>query len=181
MNHTMVDLETLSLDNDALILSIGAVEFDGDTLELTGRELFVPVARELQAEKWGRHVSSETVRWWSQQSDAAQQAALFHPQASMLDKALTTFSYWRGGQGGPIWAAPTIFDIVVLGGAYDATSGIRPWNYRDVRDGSTLLRTVVSLDRMFEGTPHNALDDARHQAKRVLSTLRALRATGLLA
>ncbi|HBA8665562.1 TPA: 3'-5' exoribonuclease, partial [Escherichia coli] len=62
---------------------------------------------------------------------------------------------------------------VILRRSYERQEIPCPWRYHNDRD----VRTIVELGKAidfdartaipFEGVPHNALDDARHQAKQV--------------
>lgn len=72
-----------------------------------------------------------------------------------------------------VWGNGATFDNVILRGAYARTGHLCPWafwNDHDVRTIVTLGRATgfdPKLDMPFDGVMHNALDDARHQAKYV--------------
>jgi hypothetical protein len=182
ITQVMVDIETLDTGTDALILSIGAVEFrpagvNGEILPVLGREYYCPISQQLQSQKWKRTTSQATVAWWDRQAEEAQRV-LHDPSAVMLDKALLDFSMWLGGQGQQIWANPAMFDVVILESAYRATSLVIPWSHRQPRCYKT-LRGIIELrgggEQMeFLGTPHNALDDAKYQALNAAKWLRLL-------
>ncbi|HHB9818735.1 TPA: 3'-5' exonuclease, partial [Salmonella enterica] len=72
-----------------------------------------------------------------------------------------------------VWGNGATFDNVILRGAYERAGKICPWpfwNDHDVRTLVTLGRSIgfdPKKDMPFIGEQHNALADARHQAKYV--------------
>lgn len=72
-----------------------------------------------------------------------------------------------------VWGNGANFDNVILRGAYERSGQLCPWafwNDHDVRTIVTLGRTIgfdPKRDMPFDGDMHNALADARHQAKYV--------------
>lgn len=72
-----------------------------------------------------------------------------------------------------VWGNGATFDNVILRGAYERAGHTCPWKFWNDSD----VRTIVLLGRAvgfapkrempFEGDAHNALADARHQAKYV--------------
>lgn len=72
-----------------------------------------------------------------------------------------------------VWGNGATFDNVILRGAYERAGQICPWAYwndHDVRTIVTLGRSIgfdPKMDMPFDGERHNALADARHQAKYV--------------
>ena len=164
----MIDIETLGTRPGSAIVQIGAVKFE-------------PTAHELGAEFEGTIspvqpkmcIEGSTVRWWMNQSDSARQRVFpYQPDYGSLEDALDAFS--RFYDGSPIWAHGVTFDIVLLEVAYHHHGRRPPWTYRDIRDTRTLFALRPDITLPFTGTEHNALDDARHQAKHVQAILRAL-------
>lgn len=162
IKRVMVDLETLDSGNNALILSIGAVEFCPETG--LGREFYGVALREGQVERYARTVSVSTVEWWAQQSAEAQKV-FTDPGANALDVVLKNFAAWFGGDG-QVWGYGSTFDNVVLRNAFKAVGVACPWSYRNDMCHRTLLNLGKGLVEVpaREGTHHNALDDARYQA-----------------
>lgn len=72
-----------------------------------------------------------------------------------------------------VWGNGATFDNVILRGAYERAGQVCPWQFWNDHD----VRTIVTLGRVvgfdpkrdmpFDGVAHNALADARHQAKYV--------------
>jgi exodeoxyribonuclease VIII len=72
-----------------------------------------------------------------------------------------------------VWGNGATFDNVILRNSYSRTGINCPWKFTNDRD----VRTIVALGKAvgceprhqipFDGDAHNALADARHQAKYV--------------
>jgi len=175
MNHLMLDIETLGNGPRAVIAAIGAVFFNPLTGELG--ESFYRVVDVADAAKYGE-MDAGTIRWWMQQSDEAR--AIFNQnERYSLKKAIADFSDYIVVNAENIaklavWGNGCTLDNVIVSSAYSALKLQRPWFYsgdRDVRTVVDLGRTLLNFDPKthmpFEGTVHNAVDDAIHQAKYV--------------
>lgn len=166
IDRVMVDIETLGLEPGVAILSIGAVRFDtggiGDTFE-------VNVDLE-SCEAAGLEIDANTLSWWLDQDEAAQHVLTGGME---LGKALWQFSeFYRPAN--EIWAYSPAFDCAILEAAYDAAGMSSPWTYKDQRDCRTLSALPIAVDVEQEGTEHDALDDAKYQARTVAATLREM-------
>jgi hypothetical protein len=175
--HLMIDLETLSLRQDAAILSIGAVLFNIETGEIETDNLHIGIAM-LDQPNYG-HIDPDTVAWWLKQPNEAQQSITHLTRHGMLlADALEELRFFVENLTNPehvrVWSNGATFDIVTLDNAYARHGKRSPWNFwnhRDVRTivemGRTLLDFDPKHDMPFEGIQHNALADAIHQAKYV--------------
>lgn len=174
--HVMIDIESLSLQPDALILSIGAVTFTCKSNDgpIFGQELLlVPsISEQLIA---GRHVDQSTQDWWAgAQNDAARQHWL-HPDKtiSMYDALIQLRSFCRDAH--TVWANGVVFDISVLEHAFRQKSIQVPWRYNIIRDA----RTVYDITKGVSGRPefvedptevaHHPISDCRIQVRRLWS------------
>ncbi|ENN8377996.1 3'-5' exoribonuclease [Providencia rettgeri] len=170
--HLMVDLETMSNKGNAAIVSIGAVTFEPTTGEIG--PTFYSVVDLRSCERAGLHIDADTVLWWIKQSAEARAEIVglnYELEEALAD--LNLFAERVLTDDVQVWGNGVDFDNVILRNAYDAV-GLDPfwkhWNNRCVR-------TIVELGRNagidpkttlpFIGEPHNALDDAIHQAKYV--------------
>ncbi|WP_096854756.1 exonuclease [Escherichia coli] len=168
--HLSVDLETMGTNPDAPINSIGGKFFDPATGEM-GPEF----SKAIDLETSGGIIDRKTIKWWAKQSREAQ-SAIFTDEIS-LDVALRLFiEFIEKNSGGcfvQVWGNGANFDNVILRRSYERQGIPCPWLYYNDRDVRTIveLGNAIGFDvRMaipFEGVPHNALDDARHQAKQV--------------
>ncbi|MHA0423225.1 3'-5' exonuclease, partial [Escherichia coli] len=169
-NHLSVDLETMGKNPDAPIISIGAIFFDPQTGDM-GPEF----SKTIDLETAGGAIDRDTIKWWLKQSCEAQSAIL--TDEIPLDDALLQLREFIDENSGEffvqVWGNGTNFDNVILRRSYERQGIPCPWRYHNDRD----VRTIVELGKTigfdartaipFEGVPHNALDDARHQAKYV--------------
>ncbi|EEV4692598.1 exonuclease [Escherichia coli] len=168
--HLSVDLETMGTNPDAPINSIGGKFFDPATGEM-GPEF----SKAIDLETSGGIIDRKTIKWWAKRSREAQ-SAIFTDEIS-LDVALRLFIEFieknSGGRFVQVWGNGANFDNVILRRSYERQGIPCPWLYYNDRDVRTIveLGNAIGFDvRMaipFEGVPHNALDDARHQAKQV--------------
>ncbi|EOP1128844.1 3'-5' exoribonuclease [Escherichia coli] len=169
-DHLMIDLETMGKNPDAPIISIGAIFFDPQTGDM-GPEF----SKTIDLETAGGVINRDTIKWWLKQSREAQSAIL--TDEIPLDDALLQLREFIDENSGEffvqVWGNGANFDNVILRRSYERQGIPCPWRYCNDRD----VRTIVELGKAidfdartaipFEGERHNALDDARYQAKYV--------------
>lgn len=162
----MFDLETLGTEPGAVILSIGAVQFDLDGIN---DEFYRSVSAQ-SCQDAGLAIDARTIEWWLDQEDEVQDILI---GGDGLAEVLDDFADFYG-DADEIWARGPQFDCKILGHAYEAIGAETPWHYSDPRD----QRTISSLPGYEEpdnvGDEHNALDDAKYQARSVIQTLEPL-------
>lgn len=170
-----VDLETLDVDADATIVSVGAVRFDPYTPEFTALETFYQV---LQLDGQGRSMGNDTICFWMKQGDEARnvfQAADKVELEEMLE-AFTLFCVTNAADGeadidkqyvvDEIWAKPAMFDLSILQHAYAQFGETPPWPHRNSRCLRTLQALYPNIPQPdWVGVKHNSLDDALNQAR----------------
>ena len=76
MIHAMIDLETLSTNPNATILTVGGVKFDPYTSEEPAEGMYFRVDVDSQT-KIGRNVMQETMNWWATQPKEIMEEAYF--------------------------------------------------------------------------------------------------------
>ena len=177
MNRIMVDLETLGTAPGSVILAIGAVRFD-DTKILD--EFYVNINPE-SCIAAGLHMDVSTVMWWMGQSDEARKA-LVAGEALVLQEALAEFGKWALSIGSNVsipvdelWGNGSDFDNVLLAHAFAAAQLPLPWSFRTHRCYRTVRSLVHSVPFEKPAVAHNALEDARAQAKHLVEMLEHLR------
>jgi len=177
--HLMVDLETLGLADDAVIVSIGAVMFDPrgkDTEDSLDDTFYVRISAE-SAQRAGCTIDAGTVMWWLNQSHDAQRELISEDQTS-FNLAITAFGQWIYRSRPPptrVWAKGYDFDISKLRDAFKRASELWPIHFassRCVRTVTELADPEGELPEIGVGVAHNALDDSKRQ---VLSVQRAYR------
>ncbi|MCZ6049733.1 3'-5' exoribonuclease [Escherichia coli] len=171
--HLMIDLETMGTNTNAPIVVIGAVFFDPQTGEIG--PVFYIVISLTDAMNTGAVPDGGTIEWWLKQSSEAR-AAILTDQVKLKD-ALSRFrefiNEYSDEKFVQVWGNGATFDNAILRTSYERLDIPCPWRYHNDRD----VRTIVELGKTidfdartvipFEGVRHNALDDARHQAKYV--------------
>lgn len=186
--HVMIDTETLSTKPNAAIASIGAVVFNMTSCTL--HEEFYHRIDLDSAMRFGE-VSASTLKWWLRQSESARQELAGTsgrtPNTWTLPESLWELRNWilsvrQRAKKVYIWGNGADFDQVILTHAFEATNIKLPWRFYDYEH----VRGLVRLGRMigfdpkrdtpFEGTAHNALEDAKHQARYVMAIQQKLMA-----
>ena len=169
-DHLMLDLETMGKNPDAPIISIGAIFFDPQTGDM-GPEF----SKTIDLETAGGVIDRDTIKWWLKQSREAQSAIM--TDEIPLDDALLQLREFIDENSGEffvqVWGNGANFENTILRRSYERQGIPCPWRYYNDRD----VRTIVELGKAidfdartaipFEGERHNALDDARYQAKYV--------------
>ena len=174
--HVMVDLETMGKKHNAPIVAIGAVVFDPATGSI-GESFYKVVCLESSV-NWGAVIDPSTVIWWLKQSSEAR-SAIVNDDAIPLQDALLQFREFvsdnvaGGSKKAQVWRNGASFDNSILRSSYDCIAEDYPWEYWNDRDVRTMveLGQAISFDPKttipFEGSRHNALADAIHQARYV--------------
>ncbi|EGN2973050.1 exonuclease [Escherichia coli] len=169
-HHLMIDLKTMGTNPDAPIISIGAIFFDPQTGDM-GAEFI----KTIDLETAGGVIDRGAIKYWWKQSREAQSAIM--TDEIPLDDALLQLREFIDENSGEffvqVWGYEASFDNVILRRSYERQGIPCPWSYYNDRD----VRTIVELGKAidfdartaipFEGERHNALDDARYQAKYV--------------
>ena len=168
-----LDLETMSLEDNAAIIQIGACTLDGS-------RKFTVYIDPRSAEKYG-HVDKGTMEFWDKQDPEVRRVVFSGvvPTPDALDQFMTWIAgfnqplsdfrfYTKGGQ-----------DWVWLKNAFYKVFGSFPLHYRSPADMRTLkdVREFCEITDMPEFKParaHDALSDALAQADEIAWTLTRL-------
>ena len=169
MKHVMLDLETVSLANNAALLSIGACEFTSGKVD---RVFHVKM-------DWttclinGLDVDEATIDWWDTQDPEVKKSAFSGTMT--CDQALHLFTLWlesiKGGEEVCIWGNGACSDNIWIKSAYASCNKTVPWSHRNDR----CYRTAVAMLRPEESVQptiaHDALCDAIAQAETLTRVL----------
>ena len=158
--HLMVDLETLAVSPNAVVLSLGAVHFNpwGNGY---GDKLYFKVDLDDQ-DKLGREIDPNTLDWWSKQDTAIMEEAFSPDDRIPLTEAIDQFHKFAWGCEA-FWSHGSVFDIMILENIYRQLNKPFPWNFWQIRDTRTIFDLGFDPD-MPQGEKHNALQDAIRQA-----------------
>lgn len=180
--HMMIDIETLSKKDNAIILSIGAAMFDpksgniGSTFYV--RSDFMKTERKFPGKY---HMDAETISWWMMQSKEAREEVFGgfvkkfgKDQETMVNQFFLFCSMenneqlFNNGGKNPIryWAKGPDFDMRILGKSLEIINQPLPWYYNSKRDVRTFTEHDPGVyDRIKNKDQHNALGDALYQIK----------------
>ena len=168
----MIDLETLSTNPDAVILTIGGVKFDARTQMNPYNEMYFRVDVDSQT-KIGRNVMQETMNWWATQPKEVSEEALGDGNRVSLEDAIKQLNKFAVGVD-IFWCQGPLFDYAILQDSYRQLNTPVPWNYWQIRDSRTLFSLVPKDHNEKRTGLHNALQDCIFQAKKVQKVYRQL-------
>lgn len=177
MRDIMLDLETLDTRTSAVILSIGAVRFDAHTVGSIGEmiHLHVDIDSNLAV---GRTVGGSTIEWWLDQDEDARKKIL-EGEKIPLPNALSALRNFINDED-RVWGNGAAFDNVVVADAFKACGMEQPWRFWNDMCYRTLKNVFRNVPKpKFEGTVHDALDDAVNQAKHLQAIMATIRGQSL--
>lgn len=159
--HVMVDLETMSTEPNAAIISIGAVACRQGVIL---REFYSVVSLQSCMDV-GLDVSASTIMWWLGQSEEARKAVRL--ASNTITKELGELNAWAESLNNPrVWGNGSDFDNVILKNAYKAV-GLKPfWSYYNDRCYRTIKNLIDPQRRLLPreaAVAHHALFDAADQ------------------
>lgn len=158
----MIDMETLDVSPNCVILTIGAVTFNPKGSGVISRLELRPTIEE-QTENFGRVINEDTLRWWGTQSASAQEEALGDRDRISFKECMEQLSKFCWNKRA-IWSNGSAFDCVIAESAFRQLGLSIPWNFWSLRDTRTLYDiTGVKLKDGGHVTTHKAVEDAEHQ------------------
>lgn len=172
--HVMFDLETLSVEPTAAIMSIGACRFhpDREGEECIGETFHITLDLDTQFTD-GHAFDHDTLMWWFRQSDEAREAIFkevsFHP-----NRACRLFADWLDEKGTDYLWSHASFDQPILDNLFIRQNVPKAWNHRAPKDVRTVQMLCPNVSWVRTGEHHNAKDDAVTQARFVSKCLQEL-------
>ena len=166
----MIDMETLGVRPDAVMLSLGAVFFNPNNGE-SGPEFYANVDPR-SCQKLGMSISVSTIDWWVQQGYETYKMTRHDPKPVPVDMVLLQFQSWidSNKKCPELWSNGDSFDNSILEAACYLCELPFPTTFRNRRDVRTLvaLGKHAGLNHNQPGfkkgmTVHHALDDAKFQ------------------
>lgn len=161
MRRVMVDLETLGHTPSALVVQIGACDFDlpdGRIIDTFSHNCSVQSGMDA-----GFEITASTLLWWLGQDDDARTLVFKQRTISIMDAMTELNRYLRGAD--EVWCHAT-FDAPIIT-HHTHVLGIELsvpyYRFRDIRTLEALSGVGVSDRPEREGTHHTALDDCIYQ------------------
>lgn len=175
--HVVLDLETLDTKPTAKVISIGAAAVS--TSGVLVASFHTPIS--VISQQNHRTESQSTHSWWAEQSEAAKAASYSFPEGPNRPLASTALREFKnfcdavgiGDMHLQVWGNGSDFDNAILQSLYTDCNMQAPWGFYNNRCLRTLrhLRPECRSVGPFVGTPHNAEDDALHEAKMLIKAL----------
>lgn len=170
----MIDIETLSTETNALILTISAVKFN--MKEDKDMETFYYRINRESCEKLGMHVDENTVKWWKNQKEEARLEAFDEKDRFGIKFVLLKLTDFLR-DANCLWSHSPNFDYVILESAYKKCRLDVPWKFWQLRDTRTVYDLAyVNLKEFSKSTEcHNALFDCFNQIKALKQSYKNLK------
>jgi hypothetical protein len=173
--HYMLDLETLSTQPDAVVLSIGMVAFTSRSNDIIN-SFYQRVSLDDQISR-GATVDASTLDWWAAQPDEARTEALSggSDRCSPWDAMARLTGFFDEQRPAAadlrVWANAPSFDCVILRRmASRANQHPIPWTYREERCYRTIRENYPSSEPSARtNCAHRAIDDAMFQARHLMA------------
>jgi len=174
MKHIMLDLETLSAQTDAAIVSIGAVKFSpngaDDEATMRDQDRCLDIRIDLDSAMAHGHVSGSTLQWWFKQDAMAIHKTFSDPNNKPMSLRDAMDAFYDFSQGCVyLWGNGANFDNPIIRNAWSKVSQA---DFPIAYNKDLCYRTVKELVPVGKmpmipkcGTAHNALDDAIYQAR----------------
>ena len=186
----MVDLETLGTRQDTIVLEISAVEFNRYTGEIG--EVFDAKLDIDDQLSYRRSLSRETLQWWFKQDEAAIKNVFDDVGGIKFETSTALFEFSNfvercdnkcnsdsDRRVVKLWGNGSIFDLGILQNMYETCfqNMKLPWKFWAVNDVRTIvdLNPDVKKNCEFDGTPHCAVDDCKHEIKYLVETLKTIK------
>lgn len=189
--HLCIDTETLGIEPNAVVLTIGCVPFDFENprsfKELVKDGFYVKIDVADQIRNYKRSTDPDTIGWWKNQGADAKKILAPSEYDVPMDKALralTRFieaSEYRYKESW-VWSRGNLFDFGKLESMYTSIGQKEPYNgfmQRDIRTmidcfcGTTngKIKALGSRDGFIA---HNALHDAANDAATMIEVFQSI-------
>lgn len=173
MKRVMLDIETLSTDKHAAVLSVGVAVFD----TINGITHTDGWAIRMDKDLTGR-IDPQTVSWWMKQEEVVRDFSWKgeHSPMSVLVALRVVLVDTH-----ELWACDPDFDCAILQHWWERTAPAIPWpvsfrKYRSCRTMSMIAKAkgIDTKEAWGTSTAHNPIEDAAGQAREMIVILKAL-------
>ena len=84
--HGMIDLETLGVNPDSVVMTLGAIKFNPFSNDEPHTPLYMRCDIEEQSEALGRTIDNSTMEWWGKQPKEIQEEAFGDHERCLTDE-----------------------------------------------------------------------------------------------
>lgn len=169
MNNVMIDLETLSVSNNASVLVIAGVKFNRNGN--ADKNTFYRRITLDSCIKLGLDINNETVEWWNKQPEDIKKEIFEEKDRIDISTAIREFTEWFGNCK-YIWSHGSCFDCVILTEIYKRLNLQTPWMFYNIRDTRTLFDLGnVRMNDLSGENKHHALADCYRQIEGIRKSL----------
>ena len=174
--HVMIDIETIGLTPETVVLTVGMVKFDPNSLDEPFDGVHIKLSP-IEQSNDGRAINRDTLEWWSEQDPKVQEQAFgLENQLPVREGLAQIIEYFKvldskdHNQGhvyiSQVWGQGYGFDMTILKNLFHQYDMIEPWKFYQERDSRTLFSLLDKDPRPEAGKDnlHNALSDAYYQA-----------------
>lgn len=172
MRHLMIDIETLGVEHDAIMIQLAGVFFDPET-GVMGEEFCQNIdAKSCQA--LGFTTTESTINWWKKQDPVIIEQLKQNKKS--IQETMEDFSKFIGDRYDLIIWSHATFDFVIVQN-YLKKLKVGHFIFKNARD----IRTLVDLadlnlnDYDWSKKTHNALDDCKFQVSYCMDALNKIR------
>lgn len=171
MADYMIDIESLSTESDALLLSVGMVKFDPYAYSPKHALIDDSFYRVITLDFNNGSIDEDTLLFWFRQPKEIQDAIFGATDTYSLERTLFELREFMGcrfdddiiPEGDRVWCHPPKFDASALEYQFQAHDMCAPWEHWQLNDSKT-LRNIINDQLPPRDGLHNALADAVWQA-----------------
>lgn len=170
----MIDFETLALKSP-VVFEIGVVVFDAFGIK---EEILIKVCPK-SCQDIGLKLDINTLSWWLNENKELLSEKVNAKDALSIEEAIALlFQTYRGWHCTKVVGNGSLADILWVHQIVDKLKentnfkGEIPWSFRDEMCFRTLKTLLPPVDIGFEGTRHDALDDAKWQSLYMIEVLK---------
>lgn len=180
--HLFIDLETLSIKQNARVISIGAVYYNPKSVE-PKLSFYVNISFN-DPDQSQRDIDPDTVKWWFDQAVDNPESlkvfkdALYAPVSTK--EALLEFNRWygqvtKGFEVPLVWGNGVDFDNSILLSLYSDLKITAPFSFRKNMCFRTIYNLMKANDlgylKVEPKIKHNALEDAKAECETFIKFL----------
>ena len=174
MSRVMIDIETLGLENDAAIIQIAACDIDN--FDITFNH-YLDWNSQIEA---GRTSTEGTIHFWNRQPTEVYNRVVMNEEWADLEWVLSSFYDWcKKNRVLEYWVNGPVFDIGKLNNAYKFCNMTPPYKHYQVQDYKTARQWTKVMGIPHGDTEevnnHDALDDCKYQASRLIGWERTIK------